>query len=140
RQQADRHRGRFHQDRYVPPPLRRGRSRRRLRRPVHPMSVQLDYSGKTVVITGGTGGIGLGLARGVAHAGAGGIAPGATAAEVDLAGAVEGVSFNVLDVRSDDAVAAFAAGLDKADALVNCAGVNLRAAEYTPEGFTTVLD
>lgn len=104
------------------------------------MSRKLDYSGKTVVITGGTGGIGLGLARGFAEAGARVIATGATAAEVDAAGTVEGVTFGVLDVRSDDAVAAFAAGLDTADALVNCAGVNLRAAEYTSEGFATVLD
>ena len=104
------------------------------------MSIAIDYAGKTVVITGGTGGIGLGLARGFAGAGANVVATGASAAEVEAAGTVEGVTFAVLDVRSDDAVAAFAGGLDKADVLVNCAGVNLRAAEFTPEGFTTTID
>lgn len=101
------------------------------------MSTALDFTGKAVVITGGTGGIGLGLARGFAQAGANVIATGATAAEVETAGQVSGVGFAVLDVRSDDAVAAFARSLPKVDVLVNCAGVNLRAAEYTPQGFAS---
>jgi NAD(P)-dependent dehydrogenase (short-subunit alcohol dehydrogenase family) len=100
----------------------------------------LDYTDKTVVITGGTGGIGLGLARGFVGAGATVIATGATGAEVGAAGQVGGVTFTVLDVRSDAAVEAFAAGVPSVDVLVNCAGVNLRAAEFTPEGFATTLD
>lgn len=104
------------------------------------MTAVLDYTGKSVVITGGTGGIGLGLARGFAEAGATVVATGASEAEVDAAGSVEGVSFRVLDVRSDGAVSAFAADQDKVHALINCAGVNLRAAEFTPEGFGTTLD
>ena len=83
----------------------------------------LDYSNKVVVITGGT-----------VHA------TGATDAEVAAAGSVPGVSFGVLNVRSDAAVAGFAAGRPAIDALVNCAGVNLRAAEFTPEGFAATVD
>jgi NAD(P)-dependent dehydrogenase (short-subunit alcohol dehydrogenase family) len=104
------------------------------------MSIVIDYAGKTVVITGGTGGIGLGLARGFAAAGASVVATGATQAEVDATGQVEDVRFAVLDVRRDDAVNAFASSLEKVDVLVNGAGVNLRAAEYTPEGFATTVD
>lgn len=104
------------------------------------MSVPIDYSGKTVVVTGGTGGIGLGLARGFADAGAAVVATGATSAEVEAAGQVPGVRFVELDVRSDSAVNAFASGLERVDVLVNCAGVNLRAAEFTPEGFATTID
>jgi NAD(P)-dependent dehydrogenase (short-subunit alcohol dehydrogenase family) len=104
------------------------------------MSVSLDYAGKTVVITGGTGGIGLGLSRAFADAGATVHATGATEAEVAAAGAIGGVAFTVLNVRSDEAVAAFAASLGAVDVLVNGAGVNLRAAEFTPDGFATTLD
>lgn len=104
------------------------------------MSASFDFSGKTVVITGGTGGIGLGLARGFAEAGATVVATGATRAEVEAAGSVSGVSFAELDVRSDAAVAAFAEGFGKVEVLLNGAGVNLRAAELTPEGFATVVD
>jgi NAD(P)-dependent dehydrogenase (short-subunit alcohol dehydrogenase family) len=104
------------------------------------MSVTIDFSSKTVVITGGTGGIGLGLARAFVEAGGRVIATGATGAEVAAAGEVAGISFAVLDVRSDDAVTAFAAGLGAVDVLVNGAGVNLRAAELTPQGFATTVD
>lgn len=102
----------------------------------------LDFSGKTVVVTGGTGGIGLGLARAFAECRATVYATGASDAEVAAAkAAAPSIQFSVLDVRSDAAIDAFAAGVDgPVFALVNCAGVNLRAAEFTPEGFATVLD
>ncbi|HHY49425.1 MAG TPA: SDR family oxidoreductase, partial [Alphaproteobacteria bacterium] len=104
------------------------------------MSVAIDYSGKTVVITGGTGGIGIALARAFAGAGARVLATGATVDEVTAAGHVPGVHFALLDVRSDSAVSTFASEIAAIDALVNCAGVNLRAAELTPAGFVTTID
>jgi NAD(P)-dependent dehydrogenase (short-subunit alcohol dehydrogenase family) len=104
------------------------------------MSLEIDFTGKTVVITGATGAIGHGLCRGFAEAGALVIACGATSAEVEAAGTIDGVSFGVLDVRSDAEVTAFAAGLGDVDVLLNGAGVNLRAAEHTPEGFLTTVD
>ena len=96
-------------------------------------AIAIDYSGKTVVITGATGAIGLGFCRAFADAGANVIAAGATAADVEAAGTIPGVRFTVLDVRSDDAVATFADGVTEADVLLNGAGVNLRAAEHTPD-------
>jgi NAD(P)-dependent dehydrogenase (short-subunit alcohol dehydrogenase family) len=104
------------------------------------MPLTLDYSGKSVLITGGTGGIGLTLAKGFAAAGATVTATGAMQAEVEAAGEADGVTFAVLDVRSDVAVKEFADGFERLDVLLNCAGVNLRAAELTPEGFADVID
>ena len=104
------------------------------------MSVSIDYTRKTVVITGATGAIGLAFCRGFAAAGANVVAAGATAAEVEAAGRIEGVSFRVLDVRSDEAVTRFAADVETIDVLLNGAGVNLRAAEHTPQGFLDTID
>jgi NAD(P)-dependent dehydrogenase (short-subunit alcohol dehydrogenase family) len=104
------------------------------------LSISIDYTGKTIVMTGATGAIGVGLARAFAEAGATVIAAGATAAEVEAVGRIHGVIFTVLDVRSDADVVKFAAGVEKIDVLLNGAGVNLRAAEHTPEGFVTTVD
>jgi NAD(P)-dependent dehydrogenase (short-subunit alcohol dehydrogenase family) len=99
------------------------------------------YSAKTVIVTGGTSGIGNAIANAFAEAGATVHATGATQAEVDTAIAAGGhVHHSVLDVRDTAAVDAFAARHPKIHVLVNCAGVNLRAAEFTAEGFETVVD
>jgi NAD(P)-dependent dehydrogenase (short-subunit alcohol dehydrogenase family) len=100
------------------------------------------YAGKAVLVAGGTSGIGLGIASAFAAAGARVIATGATDAEV--AGAREqriaGIAFKLLDVRSDAAVNTLAAEQEQLAALVDCAGVNLRAEEFTLEGFAKVID
>ncbi len=100
------------------------------------------YEGRSVVVTGGTGGIGFALARAFAGAGAKVSITGATLEEIGMALAqgAGGMGLGILDVRDDEAVMAFAASLERVDVLVNCAGVNLRAAELTPQGFATVVD
>ena len=70
------------------------------------------YDGKRVVITGGTGGIGIGLAQAFRDAGAEVLATGATDAEVEAArNSAGGITFSTLDIRSDAAIAAFADGI-----------------------------
>ena len=98
------------------------------------------YSGKTVLVVGGTSGIGLGIATAFRDAGATVFATGATSAEVEAATAIEGIAFHTLDVRSADDINAVAANFGPIAVLVDCAGVNLRAAEFTEEGFATALD
>lgn len=98
------------------------------------------FTGKTVLVVGGSSGIGLGIATAFRDAGASVFATGATDAEVEAAVATEGIAFHRLDVRNAEAVNAIATNFGPVAALVDCAGVNLRAAEYTEEGFTTALD
>jgi NAD(P)-dependent dehydrogenase (short-subunit alcohol dehydrogenase family) len=99
------------------------------------------YANKHVVITGATSGIGQGIGRAFAEAGATVHATGATHAEVEAATTVEPrFRYTELDVRNSAQVAEYAAAFGPIAALVNCAGVNLRAAEHTVEGFETVID
>lgn len=98
------------------------------------------YANKPVLVIGGTSGIGLGIATAFRDAGAIVHATGATDAEVAAAGEVTGITFSTLNVRDGAAIAALAAAHPKLTALVDCAGVNLRAAEFTEEGFMTALD
>ena len=97
------------------------------------------YSTKTVIVIGGTSGIGLAIASAFRDAGATVHATGATDAEVASATA-DKITFQRLDVRDTTAIDAYAANFGSVAALVDCAGVNLRAAEWTMDGFETALD
>lgn len=99
------------------------------------------FTGKTVVITGATSGIGQGIGRAFADAGATVHATGATQAEVEAGSTAEPrFRYTQVDVRNTEQVKEYAATFGPVAALVNCAGVNLRAAELTVEGFETVID
>ncbi|MCF3133709.1 SDR family oxidoreductase [Streptomyces olivochromogenes] len=74
--------------------------------------------GRTVVVTGGTRGVGAGVARAFVEAGARVVACARRPPEVP----VEGVEFAPLDLRDPSAVRAFFAGLPRLDVLVNNAG------------------
>jgi len=96
-----------------------------------------DFSvaGKTVLITGGTGGIGMAFAHAFAAAGA-------TPVLTDLkppTGAAP-YRFEMLDVRDDDAVRALAARIDVLDVLIHCAGRLVRHEEHQPEVFRDIVD
>ena len=99
------------------------------------------FDGRTVVVAGGTSGIGQGIGRAFADAGATVHVTGATQAEVEAGAQAEPrFRYTRLDVRNAAQVAEYAGAFDQVHVLVNCAGVNLRAAEHTVEGFETVID
>ena len=101
------------------------------------------FAGKRVLISGGTSGIGLGLAKAFAGLGADVVATGASRRRLDAARAetgTKGIRFERLDVRDRNAVDAFVGALLGLDVLVNAAGVARPESEYEEEGFLDVMD
>jgi NAD(P)-dependent dehydrogenase (short-subunit alcohol dehydrogenase family) len=96
-----------------------------------------DFSvaGKIVLISGGTGGIGMAFANAFA-------ACGATPILADLKPPADGTAFcyERLDVRDDAAVRALAARIHRLDVLIHCAGRLIRHEEHQPEVFADIVD
>ena len=100
-------------------------------------------AGRRVVVTGGTTGIGLAVARAFVEAGDRVVATCVDARERDGCGFEhERLRTVVLDVLDGDAVGALAAAdAEPLDVLVNCAGIGMRhPAEYEPANFERVVD
>jgi 2-deoxy-D-gluconate 3-dehydrogenase len=115
------------------------------------MSKAFDLAGRVAIVTGGNGGIGLGMATGLAQAGAAlviaGRNPAKNAAAVQ---ALEALGAKAAAVEADVTVQAECRALIEAalarfgrlDILVNNAGTNIRKQpqDYTLEEWKTVLD
>ena len=96
---------------------------------------------KQALITGGARGIGFGIAEAMLLGGYGVTVTGLTAEEAAAAPKRDNLRAVVLDVTSDAQVAACIGGLERLDALVNCAGIILRdGKEFTIQGFQQVID
>ena len=95
---------------------------------------------RRVVVTGGTRGIGAGVARVLHDAGCKVIAASVSEVEIAAFDGPDGIETRLLDVTDGGAVEAFFAGLDGLHGLVNCAGILRRDAEYDIEVFQQVLD
>lgn len=99
------------------------------------------FRGQEVLITGGTSGIGAGIAAGFLAEGAHVTVTGVREAEVIGAQAqMPDVRAVLLDVRDADAVADLTAGFERLHHVVNCAGVIRRGDELDPEVFSQVVD
>lgn len=101
------------------------------------------FTGKKVMVSGATSGIGLAIAQGFAALGAQVIATGSSQAKLDALRAdrtLEGIRFEQLDVRDLEQINRFAGELDGLDVLVNAAGVARPADEYRDDVFREVID
>ena len=99
------------------------------------MTGRFDLRGKVAIVTGGNGGIGLGMARGLADSGADIAVVGRNAAKsktavADLAGRGVRAIAVTADVSNQDDVAAMVAQvsreLGRIDILINNAGMSIR--------------
>jgi NAD(P)-dependent dehydrogenase (short-subunit alcohol dehydrogenase family) len=99
-------------------------------------------SGRRVLITGGTSGIGRAIAEAFAAEGAEVVVTGLTESELaSYRDATGGRPAYVLDVADQAALDGLVAGFPRLDVLVNAAGMILRGGrEFEPEGFLRVLD
>jgi NAD(P)-dependent dehydrogenase (short-subunit alcohol dehydrogenase family) len=93
------------------------------------------------LVTGGTTGIGLGIATAMVDAGYEVTATGLTDAQVAAVPQRQHLSAVKLDVTSEESVAAVLAPFHELAALINCAGVIFRGgAEYDMANFQKVID
>jgi NAD(P)-dependent dehydrogenase (short-subunit alcohol dehydrogenase family) len=101
-----------------------------------------DFQGQRALETGGTSGIGFGIAQALADAGVDVTATGVSeVSAVEAAARESRVRFQPLDVRNADAVQRLVAEFDSLNILVNCAGTLLRnGQEFEPNRFLEVID
>jgi NAD(P)-dependent dehydrogenase (short-subunit alcohol dehydrogenase family) len=98
------------------------------------------FSGKTVLVSGGSSGIGLAIARAFNDVGAKVTVTGLTEGELTEARGA-GMNAAALDVADLAACKRLMATFDTLDVLVNCAGMIRRAnTEHDPEVFAQVID
>ena len=108
------------------------------------MTDPLDFSGKTVLVIGGSSGIGNGIAHGFRQHGALVHVTGTRAAASDYAASkgsdLAGLTFHRLDVSDASATASFALP-ERLDVVVLCQGtVRYRREEFEREGWDAVME
>jgi 3-oxoacyl-[acyl-carrier protein] reductase len=96
--------------------------------------ISFDYSGATVLITGGSSGIGLACARNYHEAGAEVLITGRKVSAGDYDVDLTGLRYRQLDVADKEALYTLAASLSKLDILVNSAG-GAQGDEWQAENF-----
>jgi NAD(P)-dependent dehydrogenase (short-subunit alcohol dehydrogenase family) len=95
-----------------------------------------EFTGKRALVTGGTSGIGKGIADALEREGCSVLVTGLSRAECEASS----LPATPLDVGSQSEVDSLIAGLGQLDILVNSAGMILRDAEFDIPGFARVID
>jgi len=103
--------------------------------------LSFDFTGTSVLVTGGTSGIGHAVATAFVGAGATVTVTGTRASPTDYDTDLAPFSFRPLEMRDAAAIDALVAELGTLDVLVNNAGANFPDGldEWTPEGFSASL-
>ena len=101
--------------------------------------VSFHYAGATVLVTGGTSGIGLACAQGYRDAGAEVIVTGRKEHAGDYDADLRDMAYRQLDVTDRDALYALGSSLTKLDILVNNAG-GVQGNEWEADAFDQSLD
>ncbi|MDR5733979.1 SDR family oxidoreductase [Caballeronia sp. LZ025] len=100
-------------------------------------------AGKTALVSGGTSGIGLDIAKGLAGLGARVMATGSSIdkiTQLKRADATDHLTFDQLDVTNPEAIASFVQRLEHLDILVNAQGISRPGREYDDATFLNVMD
>jgi NAD(P)-dependent dehydrogenase (short-subunit alcohol dehydrogenase family) len=99
--------------------------------------VRFDFSGARVLVTGGSGGIGLGIARAFAQAGASVAITGRRATASAYDADLDGLEYHPLEMRDAAGIARLPGSLGSLDVLVNNAGENypFDPSEWDPDLF-----
>jgi len=105
------------------------------------VAATFDYSGARVLVTGGSNGIGLGVATAFRDAGAHVTITGTRRSSDDYDHDLSGLEYHQCRLPDPDALTAVAGALPALDVLVNNAGQNLPGgrSEYDPEVFEEVV-
>lgn len=101
--------------------------------------IKFDFSGKIVLVTGGTQGIGLGIAQAFREARAEVHITGTRAATTDYVDDLSAFTYHPLRIDDADARAALVSGFGPLDILINNAG-QARLDEYQMPGFRSTLE
>ena len=109
------------------------------------MADSFDFSGRTVLVVGGSSGIGNGIAQAFRRSAAKVHVWGTRASAEDYAGEegsdLSGLEYARMDVSDFAAVEAYTPPFDKLDVLVNCQGIVIyKRGEFAMDGFQQVID